>query len=68
MKKRIYIVNSDAPFLVRAANRHQALSHVARATMKVEVATQDDLVELLSAGVKVQEASPEQSDMFQEAA
>lgn len=70
MKKRIYVVNTGvgSNHLVRAANRHQALSHVARATMAVEVATQDDLVDLLSVGVKVQETSYEQEDMFQEAA
>lgn len=65
--QRIYIVrNSAADFdidaqpprplarLVRAPNAAQALRHVAADTLLVEVASQDALVELVAAGVKVE--------------
>jgi hypothetical protein len=40
--------------LVRAPNAAQALRHVATDTLSVAVASQDDLVELIEAGVKVE--------------
>jgi len=40
--------------LVRAPNAAQALRHVAAHTLQVAVASQDDLVELIEAGVKVE--------------
>lgn len=43
--------------LVRASNAAQALRHVATDTLVVAVASQDDLVELIEAGVKVEAAS-----------
>lgn len=42
--------------LVRAPNAAQALRHVAADTLNVAVASQDDLVELIEAGVKVESA------------
>lgn len=59
-KTRIYLVavNLDdnvirPPRLVRAANRAQAERHVAAGMIKSHVATQDELIEHLSAGVEV---------------
>lgn len=43
------------PRLVRATNRTQALRHVAD-DFEVEIPTQDALVDLVSGGVKVEEA------------
>ncbi|MEY2655983.1 MAG: hypothetical protein RLZZ524_3011 [Pseudomonadota bacterium] len=64
---RIYAVSltaiTDEPGvvsrLVRAGNASQALRHVARDTLTVKVASQDDLVANLSAGVKVETAGDE---------
>jgi len=41
--------------LVRAANQAQARNHVARDSLSCEVAGQDDLVELIARGVKVED-------------
>jgi hypothetical protein len=43
--------------LVRASNASQAMRHVAAGTLAVSLAEQDDLVELVSAGVKVEDIS-----------
>jgi hypothetical protein len=62
---RIYLVSNTAADvnadtgkpharLVRAPNAAQALRHVAADTLLVEVASQDKLVELVAAGVKVE--------------
>lgn len=57
MTTRIYYVHpklpGDGARLVRATNAAQALRHVVRDTLTVELATQEDLVRLLGAGVKV---------------
>ena len=42
--------------LVRAPNAAQATRHVAADTLVVEVASQDDLVELVAAGVAVEQS------------
>ena len=47
--------------LVRAANAAQARSHVARNSYAVAVASQDDLVEQLGFGVKVETANEEEA-------
>lgn len=59
-KTRIYLVavNLDddtirPPRLVRASNRAQAERHVAAGLLTAHVATQDELIEHLSAGVEV---------------
>lgn len=57
---RIYIVGSSDPAfpirLVKAAVRQQALSHVAQSLFTVRVASQDDLVNALTSGVKIESA------------
>lgn len=52
--------------LIRAQNKVQPLNHVAKGMIAVEIATQDDLIELVSKGVKVEEAGeePEPSSDF----
>jgi hypothetical protein len=60
--KRIYVVSQSTGTevkrrLVRAATQAQAIRHVASATLAAASATQDDLVELVSKGVAVEEAS-----------
>lgn len=60
--ERIYVVNQvgkDAPRLVRAVHQAAALRHVAADLLCVAVASQDDLVELLGAGVKVESVKPQ---------
>lgn len=47
--------------LVRAPNAAQAIRHVVRGLFKAEVATQTQLVDLLTAGVKVEEAGDSES-------
>lgn len=46
--------NEQPARLVRAPNASQALRHVAADTLAVAVASQDDLVRLIAAGVKVE--------------
>lgn len=57
---RIYIVGSNDPAfpirLVKASIRQQALSHVAQSLFTVRVASQDDLVNALIKGVKIENA------------
>lgn len=64
MNTRIYRVELGTPstpligpFLVRAKTRAQALSAVLDPLVRVDVASQDDLLELASAGTKVIDAS-----------
>lgn len=58
---KIYVVQSvnnptgPTKRLVRAKNASQAWRHVAESLVMVDLASQDDLVELTSAGVKVEE-------------
>lgn len=68
-KTRIYLVavNLDddtirPPRLVRAANRAQAERHVAAGLLTAHVATQDELIEHLSAGVEVAGEHDEQDE------
>lgn len=59
---RIYTVtHGEEQHLVRATTRNQAVSHVARNTMEVRVATQTDLETLLPAGVQVEVAGKDSS-------
>lgn len=57
---RIYIVGSSDPAfpvrLVKASVRQQALSHVAQSLFTVRVASQDDLVNALGKGIKIENA------------
>jgi hypothetical protein len=60
---RIYIVGSldNSVRLVRAATRHQALSHVASTSFTVKLASQNDLVTWVTSGLKVESArAPDQ--------
>jgi hypothetical protein len=64
---RIYVVNDSRhdPLrnrLVRAANRAQALRHVAQDSFNVEVATQNTLVFLVGQGVPVEDCRPDGPD------
>ena len=52
---RIYIVTGPTGTrLVKASAPSQAITHVARSVFDTRVASQDDLVEALSNGVKVE--------------
>jgi len=57
---RIYLIGAADPHLstrlVRASNRHQALTHVAQTLFTVRVASQEDLVAYLALGVQVEMA------------
>ena len=56
MAERIYIVrNTHGARLVKANLRQQALSHVAATEYTVRVASQDDLVQQLSAGTAIEQ-------------
>ena len=58
---RIYHVTDGLKdHLVRASTRAQALGHVARNTLKVELASQDALVHLIQQGTEIEEAGAEQ--------
>ena len=52
---RIYIVTGPTGTrLVKASAPSQAITHVARSVFDARVASQDDLVEAVSSGVKVE--------------
>jgi len=52
---RIYLVNGPTGSrLVKASVASQAITHVAKSAFSVKVASQDDLVEALSNGTKVE--------------
>jgi hypothetical protein len=54
--QRIYIVgtHNGETRLVKASVRQQALSHVANHLFTVRVASQDDLIDALGKGIKVE--------------
>lgn len=66
---RIYVVTDTTTEgarmqrLVRATHPSTALMHVARAAFGVRVASQEDLEELLGAGVKVETVRHEQAEL-----
>ena len=52
---RIYLVNGPTgSHLVKASVASQAITHVAKSAFSAKVASQDDLVEALSRGLKVE--------------
>lgn len=56
--QRIYLVsNGKDARLVRASNQAQAVRHVVRNTFTASVASQDELVDALGKGIKVEDAS-----------
>jgi hypothetical protein len=62
---RIYKVEGPLPEsvrLVRAANRNQAIRHAVRNDYRAELATQDELVELITSGTPVEDAATESAD------
>lgn len=62
--KRIYIVfTKEGVRLVKATVRQQALSHVANSLFNIRVASQDDLVDAMSEGVKIEQYSTEQDEL-----
>lgn len=63
MSKRIYLTTdkTGAKRLTKATTPSQAVAHHARSTIEVRVASQEDLVELIAAGTKVEEAGVEAS-------
>mgnify|MGYP000729963748 CR=1 FL=1 len=53
--QRIYIISGPTGTrLVKASVASQAISHVAKAAFSAKVASQDDLVQALSDGIKVE--------------
>jgi hypothetical protein len=58
MSQRIYLVGSNDPSipsrLVKATTPSQAIAYVAKQILNVKVASQDDLVNALTQGVKVE--------------
>jgi hypothetical protein len=61
MSDRVYVVEipgQPAPHLVRATYAHMAERHVIGTLLTTRVASKDDLIELLQAGVRVEDAAP----------
>lgn len=55
---RIYIAtHGEAKRLIRATSQAVARNHIARDSIQVEVASQDDLVRMISGGWVVEETS-----------
>lgn len=64
MLNRIYVVTDGTnTALVRAISRAQAIAHIARSRFSVRVASQDDIVTLVSAGIAVDDATSPQKDL-----
>jgi hypothetical protein len=62
--KRIYIVGTkEGVRLVKATVRQQALTHVANSLFEIRVASQDDLVDALGKGIKIEQYSAEQEEL-----
>lgn len=60
---RIYIVGyGQETRLVRANTRAQALNHVAQGIIKVQIPTQDELVNLVIKGASVETALRQEQD------
>jgi hypothetical protein len=72
MSTRIYVVTdieTNRHRLIRAGNQAQAIRHAAQTRFDIEVAGQEDLVNLLTSGVPIELAGgPATADMFEEAA
>jgi len=63
---RIYIVGyGQETRLVRANTRAQALNHVAQGIIKVQVPTQDELVNMVIKGASVETALRQEQDNLQ---
>jgi hypothetical protein len=63
---RIYFIGTPGNNvrLVRSNNRQQALSHVANSLFVIRKATQDDIVEAVSAGIAVENyRDPDQTEI-----
>jgi hypothetical protein len=71
MSTRIYVVTdieTNRHRLIRAGNQAQAIRHAAQTRFDIEVAGQEDLVNLLTNGVPIELAGgPVTADMFEEA-
>jgi len=67
MAERIYIVHGpQGTRLVKASLRQQALSYVANSTFNVHVASQDDLVKHITAGIQIEQyRAPEQQELIE---
>ncbi len=60
MKKRIYRVDVGGErYLVRAKTKAQAINHIVTPKVSCAVATVEDMVELLKAGVEVEDTDAE---------
>ena len=59
MSSRIYVIGGPQGIrLVNATTKQQAIAHVANSTIKAHVASQTDLVELLTKGLTVEQYKP----------
>jgi len=59
MASRIYVVGGPQGIrLVNATTKQQAIAHVANSTIKAHVASQEDLVDLLTKGLTVEQYKP----------
>lgn len=71
MSTRIYVVTdieTNRHRLIRASNQAQAIKYAAQTRFDIEVANQDDLVNLLTNGVPIELAgAPATADMFEDA-
>jgi len=69
MAERIYVVGGPQGIrLVNASTKQQAIAHVANSTIKAHVASQTDLVELLTKGISVEHYKPANMELDLEVA
>lgn len=65
MSTRIYLVTdreTQAKRLIRAGSQAQAIRHAAASQFGAAVAGQDDLVQMLDAGIRVEDASKAEAE------
>lgn len=68
-KPRIHLVSTpNGTRLVRAVTKNAAIRHAARGLISASVASQDDLVAQLAAGVQVEDAAAVEPETEAEAA
>ena len=65
MARNVYVVEgAGAPRLIEASMAPQALAFAARSTLRVRLASQHDLIDLVSRGTPVENREPSQQELL----
>ena len=67
MARNVYVVEgAGAPRLIEASMAPQALAFAARSTLRVRLASQHDLIDLVSRGTPVENREPSQQELLED--